>query len=254
MKEETISAKEIAELKQSAEAKRILHREIMHEIILFASEGTKSMLPERQLEIIKRGHEDEIMALLKAFKNRKLSPEAQQYIYTHREQLSNAYAYMIEHMKLCFELEKQLFAYFKSGKQRRYSTEAEVYIVQKVMEEADEIPPVKTFLHLFKEYSTIYQMSDKAEELMVKSFLTKKNGWDSVIDGLRHCVEKYLETHKSFSAKAQQELIKTGDHSMILLYIQKAYNGLDDTKAVNLLLERANRAEIEAYYERYVEL
>lgn len=253
MEKEKISAKEIAEIKEKAEAKRQMHRNIVNEIDRLVHDEKAEMSPERQLEIIKRGYSDEIRALLKAYNNKRtLCPEAQLYIYTHKQDYREAYAYMIENMRLCFEVEKKLLADVFCTKLRRYSPQAEIYIVQKVLAETDEIPPKRAFLNLFKEYSKNYKLSVDAETLMVREFLGRKHGL--MIDELLNRVEKYFETHQVFSALAQREMVKAGYHPLIMAYIKKARKGLNDETAVNLLLERADRAEIEAYYERYVEL
>lgn len=253
MQEEKISAKEIAELKEKAEAKRKMHRKIVEGINKLVRDERTEMSPEYQLEIIMCGRRDEVMALLKAYNNKRtLCPEAQLYIYTHKQDYQEAYAYMIENMRLCFEVEKKLLTDVFYTKPRRYSPQAEIYIVQKVLAETDKIPPRRAFLNLFKEYSKNYQLSVEAEVLMVKEFLNKQTG--RMIDELEDCVEKYFKQHQVLSSLAQREMVKAGFHPLIMAYIKTAQKGLNDETAVNLLFERANRAEIEAYYERYVEL
>jgi len=264
--EEKVTPAEINRLREAAEKERVLHHQIMSRIYKISSVRigkeylSEGLPPEEQMQIIKRGNQKEIYALLVAYSQLKvcsydeerfaraqLCEEAQLYIYDKQIGYDAIRNYMLENIRPCLALEKKMILCQKRGKYR-FSEAAELFLLEQIFSECS-----KDKLDGLKSYIEKNKLHPEAENNLIKLGLFVK-GSDRIIDESRKLVAHYIMQYKQLCPKAEQSLIESGDNGLILDYIRFSKDGLKNQTAVDMLLERANRAEVVAYFKRYAEL
>ncbi len=270
MKQEKITIAEVKRLKEAAEKEKATHHAIMARIDRISSVQIgfnwfpEGLPAEEQMQIVQRGNQKEIMALLQAYANlcvssyeverfecANLCEEAQMYIYRQPIGFDAPRNYMLEHNRLHLAVEKALIDkdMYASIGQRKFSPEAEVYLLEEGLRkcrEADKAFPLGSVNAYLEKNS----FSDKAQVVLMK-YLNLSSGADSVIDYCRARVKMYIDKYKNLCLEAQRKLVESGDSELIMLYILFSREGL---QAEDELLERGNREEIEAYFKRYATL
>lgn len=280
-----MTAEEIQQLLDAAEKERQTHSSIVEDISQLKLDSVKGAivplpnLPEkRQMEIIERGKEKEIITLLEAYSRltaddeRNLCDKAQLFIYKSNDKgMEEAKKFMLEKNRLCLAVEKAMIDDRKMlrlsmfdeefenqpPKKTSFSAEAECYLIEKTFNDCH----VADFMSeesvaYFRTYTQQNKLSDSAQRLMVSKFLNVKTGRDSVIDGLRSLVHFYINVHRFLYPSAQEVLVKSNDHDTIMHYINYGYakdgRVFASKEAFEALKKRADREEINAYVARYV--
>ena len=265
MEERIISVEEIHALRQKAEAERETRRQIQQEIM--AIRHCLNMSEKRQMEILVRGHSQEIMPMLEAY--RKISKKdpsftlcekAQLYLYKKRyghEVLRTAWIFMQKNLPLCYSLEVQLIHSRDYTPQQRLSEKAECFLLESRLKDNkcfERISGYNFFGEHFKfvlEYINKFCLCPKAEAYLVREYLNVTSGSDSYIDSCHKLVSSYLRIIKQLPVENERILIASGVHKLIMEYIQLAPKGLQAEKE---LLHRGDREEITAYFDRYAKL
>ncbi|MBQ8750637.1 MAG: hypothetical protein IJZ30_03250 [Alphaproteobacteria bacterium] len=280
MEKEKISVEEISLLEKRAKKERLLHQKIMLSIdrgcVLYDEKEMLHSADEKtMLEIVERSRKDEIKALLERYKNGsephwlRLPSSVQMKLYQWLTGGKTGVTepglltLMLENCRLCEELEKELIDVSFSLnqcqlRQKLNYFENEVYFIQKTLEFADTIDRIEAF-NCIEQYLNKYHLSRTTSEVcLIEKFLSLTHGRDSVIDKAESIVKKYISYVKDYNAPntwqglSQLALIKSGNHNLIMHFLRTIPN-IDNFKAVKELQERANREEIEFYYQRYSE-
>lgn len=270
MKTEKISVAEISRLREAAEIERNTHHEVMNRISKISSVQVGfNWLPDglpakEQMQIVKRGNQKEIMALLTAYANLRMSshdeervervnvaPEVQMYIFHQPIGFDAARIYMLEHNRLCLDVETELIKKKMMSviAKKRLSPKAEVFLLTHCLHEGKE-QDSDSSLFPVQEYLEKNRLSPLGQQALM-TYLNVGGGRDSFIDACRNCVKTYVERYKELSLPAQREMVKSGDSELIMSYILFSKRGLE---AEEELLERGNREEVEAYFKRYATL
>ncbi len=270
---EKISTEEILLLQEKADKERTIHREILQHI-----ENTENswksgnngdlqdedVREEIQLLILKRERKDELMPLLKSYAQtrqesnsgytkRVLSSEFQQKLYEKRLFLVQAYCYMIENCVLSFEMEKNLIDSESNQATAKKSKQGEVYLINKTFELASKGNPLVAFDRI-RAYFKVTHFSEVGELTLVKNVASIKTGRDSYIDGSINLLKDYVSIYGFLTEEAEQALVESNSHELIMLYLENSKEGLKSPQAVEKLLSRANRQEVELYFLRYSKL
>ncbi len=243
--EEKISVAEISRLREFAKVERKKHQFIMRRIEQQKSEET-ILSPEEQMEIVKRGNTTEIRSMLEAFGiNHLLSSEVQIYIYNHSVKEDRLCDWMLKNCLWSLELEKILID--NNAKiQRKLSPQAEVYLLKQNLETSQNLNNL-SYIEAVEIYLHKHELSLSGQKELM-SYLNLSYGRDSLIDKCKKIVKDYIFQYKNLNIVAQRLLIQSGNHDVIMHYIQDSIKGLE---AEEELLERGNRKEVEAYFARY---
>ena len=219
---------------------------------------------EIQLLILKRERKDELMPLLKSYAQtrqesnsgytkRVLSSEFQQKLYEKRLFLVQAYSYMIENCVLSFEMEKNLIDSESNQATAKKSKQGEVYLINKTFELASKGNALVAFDRI-RAYFKVTHFSEVGELTLVKNVASIKTGRDSYIDGSINLLKDYVSIYGFLTEEAEQALVESNSHELIMLYLENSKEGLKSPQAVEKLLSRANRQEVELYFLRYSKL
>ena len=264
---EKITAEEVQVLRTKAEKERKLHAQIL-ELIAFARTNPKTLSEARQLEIVVRKREGEVLKMLEIFAEKQdqknpvcvLSKPAQLFIYEDKNGLSKAKDYMLHHLSLCTAIERKIFdddlqmVYLEDGKIDNYpkfSAEGEVYIVEKTLEKCAKAEErITNELMFLNEYTRDHRLCDKAEVALME-FLFIKRDYDEVVRDLERFVLDYIIRYHGVCQPAQLRLIQSENHDLIMYYITRSEQIIDDKEVIDALIERGNKEEVTAYFERY---
>lgn len=261
MEESKISEAEIKNLRALAIKEKQTRSRMQEYITSVARNGLSA---EQQMELIKRGKKDEILALLQAYASdkatQKMSAAAQLYLYEKGEVGDNAeiYQFLLEKVPFSDEFAKRLIEdhRFCSPIERfcvlqELSPEMQCYFLEyKLTDKAYH----RTGLMVFKSialYFNKYDFCEKAELYLLEKCLNPEPSRDSFMDSCYKLVREYFTCKKKLSLAGENVLIASGNHELILKYIKIAEQGL---KAEDELLARGNREEVTAYFERYAAL
>jgi len=272
---EKITAEEVQLLRNAAEKERETHAKVMKDIEALNGRMYPSssnyvakikMTEKRQMEIVSRKRESEVLALLQAFSKKtgddptnNLSDEVQLFIYDAANKLFKAKKYMLKNNILCYAVEKRIFdedmpLYLdEDGKQDKYpkfSPEGEVYIAKQTLEKCKSVERISIELIFLNEYTQTYSLSVPGEVALM-DFLFVTPDHNNVIKTLEDFVRKYIVHYEELSPDAQIRLIQSGNHELIMYYITHSKNGFDDGTVAEKLIERGNREEVTAYFKRY---
>ena len=264
---EKISLEEIKSLQEKADQERKIHREIIEVIENFDKKskfGQYEICETLQLTILQRERKDEIMPLLKAYSKTKqgvslkedipvFSSAFQKQLYEKREILSEAYNYMLENCVLCFEIEKKLIDSNSSHVAKEKSKQGEVYLINKTFE-ISRRHDSSFLLDRISAYFHVSRFTEAGEIALVKNVVDVKSGRDSFIDASINLIKDYVSIYGYFCAEAEIALVESNSNELITLYLENSTFGIKDERAVEKLLERANRQEVELYFSRYSKL
>lgn len=177
MKTEKISVAEISRLREAAEIERNTHHEVMNRISKISSVQVGfNWLPDglpakEQMQIVKRGNQKEIMALLTAYANLRMSshdeerfervniaPEVQMYIFHQPIGFDAARIYMLEHNRLCLDVETELIKKKMMSviAKKRLSPKAEVFLLTHCLHEGKS----RTAIHRCFRCRNIWKKTD----------------------------------------------------------------------------------------------
>lgn len=217
---------------------------------------------EKQMNILHHGDVREILDLLEAYaestdsnkaqaKDMRMSPEAQIYIYEQYKSGKNLriYDFLLAHVSYTEELARRLIDDGEFCAEQKLSSEMECYYLEKEMSDRQCINVRANLLFLanLRSYIQKYDLSPKAELILVEKGLNPRERIVSWVAGCQSVISKYIEIKKKLTLAAERALIASGNHRMIMLYIKIAQEGLKDEKA---LMDRGNPKEINAYLER----
>lgn len=271
MEESKISTAEIKNLRALAEKEKQTRRRMQEYITSVRRDGLSA---EQQMELVKRGKKDEILALLKTYSdcvtiwaNRKMSAEAQLYLYEKGNIGDNVEIYQLLLNKVPFtdELAKRLIDDKKFGSSigdfcvlQELSPAMQCYFLEyKLTYEACQQPAccsiqgIPVDFRQIVQYFNEYDFCEKAEVYLLEKCLNPMPFSEMYIEGCYNLVKKYITFKEKLSLAGEKALIASGKHKLILKYIKIAKNGL---KAEDELLARGNREEVTAYFERYATL
>ena len=265
--EEKISIAEINRLMEEAEQERSEHRRVMRLVQQIKDEGWGAvsglLSKEEQLHILRRRRFPEIHAMLQAYADlhlerfrdgqlKNLSEETQREIFSWKdnEDLDGLFCYMVENNLLSPQVEKDFVLcclpqpLCKSRFEKmQYLPETEEFVLRELQKE----PPFARFDAL-EEYTKKWRLSMDAETELMKCvgiFADRdKKAYALVFD----VAKKYIQIHRRLYLPAERELIKSGNHDLIMLYIKEAE---DELSAKDELFERGNREEVESFIFRY---
>lgn len=257
-----ITAEEIQLLRQNAENEREKHAQIMR--LLHAIEiGANPPLSEaQQMEIVGRGREDEVLALIDVYDGKfghepSLSDEVQLYIY---DKLPKAKESMLRSMHLCYRVECRIFdddtpLYAQEGEVTkefypRFSPEGEEYMVKSTLKNCEKQRTITNELYFLQGYTKEYRLTNAGEVALMK-FLSSTYDRSPVLDALENFVIGYLAKYKELCAAAQLEMVRSDDHKVIMYYIENALECIKEEKVIDELLNRGEREEVTAYFNRY---
>lgn len=265
--EEKISIAEINRLMEEAEQERSEHRRVMRLVQQIKDEGwgaVSGLLPkEEQLHILRRRRYPEIHAMLQAYADlhlerlrdgqlKNLCEEAQREIFSWKdnEDLDGLFCYMVENNLLSPQVEKDFVLcclpqpLCKSRFEKmQYLPETEEFVLRELQKES----PFARFDALTG-YIRKWRLSMEAETELMKCvgiFADRdKKAYALVLD----VAKKYIQIHRRLYLPAERELINSGNHDLIMLYIKEAEDGLS---AKDELFVRGNREEVEDFIFRY---
>lgn len=265
--EEKISIAEINRLMEEAEQERREHRRVMRLVQQIKDEGwgaVSGLLPkEEQLHILRRRRYSEIYAMLQAYADlhlerlrdgqlKNLCEEAQREIFRWKDDkdLDGLFCYMVENNVLSPQVEKDFVLcclphpfWGSRFNKMQYLPETEEFVLRELQKE----PPFARFDAL-EEYTKKWRLSMEAETELMKCvgiFADRdKKAYALVLD----VAKKYIQIHRRLYLPAERELIKSGNHDLIMFYIKEAKDGLS---AKDELFERGNREEVEDFIFRY---
>lgn len=263
--EEKISIAEINRLMEEAEQERREHRRVMRLVQQIKDEGwgaVSGLLPkEEQLHILRRRRYPEIHAMLQAYADlhlerlrdgqlKNLCEEAQREIFHWKdnEDLNGLFHYMVENNVLSPQVEKDFVLcclpqpLCKSRfNKMQYLPETEEFVLRELQKE----PPFARFDGLTG-YIRKWRLSMDAETELMKcvGIFADRDKYAMVLD----VAKWYIQIHRRLCLPAERELIKSGNHDLIMLYIKEAKDGLS---AKDELFERGNREEVEDFIFRY---
>ena len=257
-----VTAEEIQLLRQNAENEREKHAQIMR--LLHAIEiGANPPLSEaQQMEIVAHGREDEVLTLIDVYDGKfghdpSLSDEVQLYIY---DKLPKVKEYMLRSMPICYRVECRVFdddkpLYYKDGDitkelYPRFSPEGETYMVESTLRNCEKKRTITNELYFIQGYTKEYRLTEAGEIALMK-FLSSTYDRSPVLDGLENFVIDYLAKYKTLCPGAQLEMIRSDDHKVIMYYIKNALECIKDENVINELLNRGEREEVTAYFDRY---
>lgn len=256
-----LTPEQIQEIRVMAEKKREAHRQVMAHLSLI------TMSPQLQMTTLmssyKRGREDEILKLLEVHttgsRRYELASEVMLFVYTHKDELPEAFSFMLQNNRLIHELETRIFddkvpPFFtdENGNKRypKFSKFAEGYMVKKTLEACEKADKLTDELDFLSEYTKDNPLSDVAQVKLI-DYLFVTTGRDSVLDALQRFVLRYLERYKDICYTAQIRLIQSGNHELIMYYITHSIILIFDCEVIVTLIDRADEEEITAYYNRY---
>ena len=261
-----MTAGEIQLLRQKAENERNRHAQMMHLIHSVEIGAAPPLSIAYQMEIVSREREDETLALLKVYVEKFgqdtgvfLSDAAQLYIYDDKNKLPQSKKYMLHSMPLCYSVERRIFdddkpLYYQEtdGVKEfypKFSPEGEEHMVEGTMENCNKAKIVTDELYFLRGYTKEHRLSPQGEVALMK-FLSSSDR-SAVLDALENFVIEYLAQYKELCPAAQIDMIKSDDHKVIMYYITQSLDGIKDDEVVEALLNRAEREEVTAYFERY---
>ena len=256
-----LTPEEIQEISIAAKRKVAAHSQVLANLTLVI------LSPQLQMTTLmssyERGREDEILRLLEIHttgtRRFELASEVMLFIYNHRNELPEAYRFMLQNNRLFYELETRIFddkipPFFtdENGNKGypKFDKKAEVYMVSKTMTACEKADKLSDELDFLSEYTRNNQLSDVAE-VRLMDFLFVTAGRDSVPDTLQKFVLDYLKHYRSICYTAQKRLIQSGNHELIMYYIKNSREVIFDREVIEALHERADEEEIRAYYDRY---
>ena len=265
--EEKISIAEINRLMEEAEQERSEHRRVMRLVQQIKDEGWGAvsglLSKEEQLHILRRRRFPEIHAMLQAYADlhlerfrdgqlKNLSEETQREIFSWKDNrdFNDLFCYMVENNLLSPQVEKDFVLCClpqplcrSRFKKMQYLPETEVFVLRELQKK----PPFACF-NTLEEYTKKWRLSMDAETELMKCvgiFADRdKKAYALVLD----VAKWYIKIHRRLYLPAERELIKSGNHDLIMLYIKEAEDGLS---AKDELFERGNREEVEDFIFRY---
>ena len=270
MQNDKISVAEIEELRQKAEIERQIRREIKNDINELHLDI--AIPAERQMRIIRRGNINEIREMLQAYSGEDthitricvdkpplMSPEAQLYIYENMQTGAyyHIYDFMLKKVPYTDELAKRMIDDDAYMSEQELSPEVQVYYLKYFLKYLERHKPIIGYRFCPELFSKIityfgkYDFCSAAESYMIEHYLNPKPMGDSYVNSCRELVSDYIDIKESLHLAGERALIASGNHDLIMKYINIAKEGL---KAEKELLERGNREEITAYFERYATL
>ena len=276
---EKITAEEIQQLRENAEKERGLHQKIMHVILALRGirqpDGTfpsMPLSPEEQMLILRRGREDEVVEMLQAYaetdweKVGSCCTQAQIYIYEQARKggmtwMKKANLYMLENCLLTPQFEKhmidtvwniELSQIDSLWSRRKKTPEAEVYMIMKTLQDIQRQGVILTIeTQCISTYVADNQLSPEGEEALMK-FINLGQLRKVVKDKLRGIVLQYIKTYP-LSSLGQEALVATQDHNLIMEFIVTSPKSFTSSTAVALLVKRAIRTELVAFFKRYAQ-
>ncbi len=263
MEENKISILEIEELRQKAEEERRVRRAIQAEIEL-ARLG-HPITEKSQMTTLLRGQDKEIVSMLEAYKegNKQqhgftLCDSAQMYLYQNRyksDSLRKAWLVLLKNLPLCYQLEVKIVQNASYYPETKLSAKAECLLLEDRLNDKrcqESISGNSFFDVHFKAirvYFEKFDLDQTSECYLMREFLSVKSGREQFIENCRQVVSDYIRQKKRLSLDAERILIASGDHELIMQYIQTAV-----LRSEAALLERGNREEVTAYFEHYATL
>ncbi len=262
-----MTAEEIQLLREKAENERNRHAQMMHLIHSVEIGAAPPLSTAYQMEIVTREREDETLALLKLYVEKFgqdtgvfLSDAAQLYIYDDTNKLPKSKEYMLHSMPLCYSVERRIFdddkpLYYQEtdGVKEfypKFSPEGEEHMVEGTMENCNKAKIVTDELYFLRGYTKEHRLSVQGEVALMK-FLSSSHDCSSVSDALENFVIEYLAQYKELCLEAQIDMIRSDNHKVIMYYITQSLDGIKDDEVIEALLNRAEREEVTAYFERY---
>jgi len=261
-----MTAEEIQLLREKAENERTKHAQTMHVINSFEIGAAPPLSTTAQMEIVIRQREDEVLALLEVYDKKfqdlgvTLSDATQLYIYDDAYKLPKSKEFMIHCMPICYQVEcrifdddKPLFYQEADGVKEFYpqfSPEGEVYMIEGTIKNCNKARISTDELYFLRGYTKERQLTTVGEVALMK-FLSSSFSRSIVQDTLENFVIEYLAKYKELCPEAQIDMIRSNNHKVIMYYITESLDGIKDNKVVNELLNRAEREEVTAYFERY---
>ncbi len=247
-----MTPEEIQEVKGRAEKERQKHHRIMSII-----QNVSPISYDKQYEIVKRRRDDEVLALLK--KERTIDEKVQLYIYDNKNVLPRSYDYMLRNTKLCLIMEKKLFdekvyLYSTENDNKCYLVEfspaGEEYMVEQTLANCKGCNRITTELTFLNIYTQQRQLSSQGDTALMQ-FLNVNAGRDSTINTLQRFVIDYIAKYRGLSDNAAVGLIESGNHHVIMYFLEQVKELPTTSSFTSALEERGNRKEIEKYYERF---
>lgn len=258
---EKLSIAEIERLRNQAVAEKQKHCSILREIAsqenTWLASGHNGMTEEFQLEILERNRQDEVKALLVSFARsdqektrRMLSPSFQLKLYDKRNIRFDLVQIMLQECLLCSELEKLLIDAGSPYISDKKSEIGEEYLLnQSLVKHIKD--DVKTSFDVIEKYIKQHRLSPSAEELFVKTISSVRSGRDSIIDATEKLLKDYIRKYGELCENAENCLIKSNHHSLIMYYLENSKQSLSYKTSVDLLCERGNKKEVELYFRRF---
>lgn len=263
--EEKISIAEINRLMEEAEQERREHRRVMRLVQQIKDEGWGAvsglLTKEEQLHILRRRRYPEIHAMLQAYADlhlerfrdgqlKNLCEEAQREIFSWKgdEDLGSLFCYMVENNVLSPQVEKDFVLcclphpfWGSRFNKMQYLPETEVFVLRELQKK----PPFACFDALTG-YIRKWRLSMDAETELMKciGIFANRDKYAMVLN----VAKWYIQIHRCLCLPAERELIKSGNHDLIMFYIKEAKDGLS---AKDELFERGNREEVEDFIFRY---
>ncbi len=272
-KQEKISVEEINFLEENAKKERLTHQRIMLAIdrgcaIYDEQEKLHSADEKTMLEIIARARKSEIEALLNCYTKKRapcrLPQNIQMEIYKWCKENGEKHLLdlMLEQCYLSQEVEEELILSSISSKKSLIKqiichSQSELFFIEETLRYVEDIDNQSAF-NAIEEYLAVYPFRyTETEAYLFEKFSSFTRGRDSVIDKAENIVQKYISSYingsslySSVNARGQIALVKSGNHNLIM-HLLKLIPNIDNFRALSELKERANREEIEFYYQRY---
>ena len=260
-----MTAEEIQLLRQKAENEREKHAQIMRLLHAISIGANPPLSEAQQMEIVKHGREDEILALIDVYDAKfghepSLADDVQLFIYDEKNNLPKSKECMIRSMLLCYRVECLIFdddkpLYYKEGEitkefYPRFSPEGEKYMVEKTLQNCEKVRAITEELYFLQGYTKEYRLTETGEVALMK-FLSSTYDRSPVLDELESFVIGYLAKYKELCTEAQIEMIRSDDHKVIMYYLKNALDCIKEEKVIAELLNRGEREEVTAYFDRY---
>lgn len=272
--DQKISPEEVAKLRQTAEVEINKRREIF-KALKALEEGSIRIPDKLQMEILHRRKEDEMMRMLEGYlsaqksypnsQNVLMSAEAQLYLLKNVNLLvyRRPAEFMLANLHLSKELEHEYlsqtcevspnFSFWK----RKYSSSGEIFMLSS-RKQWEKKPANYVGCRMLREiYAPVMSyikeraLSQEAEEYLIREYLAEHPEYEAFTQVAEEVVLEYIKYHKELRKESERCLIKSGNHTAIMLYIEVAKDGLT---LEDELLERGNREEVVAYFNRLVTL
>ena len=263
--EKKMTADEVQLLRERAEKERANHAWAMN-LIKDVEKGTVPPLSKGyQMLIAERQRESELMALLEIYAENLggrlvLDDEVQEYIFKHADKLPQVKEFLIKNFTLCYAVEMCIFKddnplFMKVDDEMqeyypKFSPEGEKFIVEETLKKCRALRSVTSEMYFLTGYTKRYELSPAAQNALM-DYLYVRTAWDSVSEALERFVIDYIVKYQNLVIPAQLKLIRSGNHKAIMCYIEHSSQGIQAKEVLNELIERGDREEITAYFNRY---